>query len=137
MGKYFPVYLRSMDRIMQMTATKTRRGLLAFIAVIFVTPAFCATNPSAHPGTPIEQGFNDMYNLDISDAHHQFDVWEAAHPDDPMGPVYHAAALLFTEFDRLGVLESQLFIDNDRFADCRRCSARLLCNVSSTCALIP
>lgn len=116
------MYLRSMDKMMQMTATKTRRGLLAFIAVILVMPAFCATNLAPHPGTPIEQGFNDMYNLDFSDAHHQFDVWEAAHPDDPMGPVCHAAALLFTEFDRLGVLESQLFTDNDRFADRRKLS---------------
>jgi hypothetical protein len=63
-----------------------------------------------------------MYNLDFSAAHHQFDVWEAAYPDDPMGPVCHAAALLFTEFNRLGVLESQLFTDNDRFDDRRKLS---------------
>jgi hypothetical protein len=111
-----------MDRMMQITKTRTRQGLLSFIAVIFLAPTLCATNTSAHPGTPIEQGFNDMYNLDFSAAHHQFDVWEAAYPDDPMGPVCHAAALLFTEFDRLGVLESQLFTDNDRFDDRRKLS---------------
>lgn len=61
-----------------------------------------------------------MYNLDFSAAHHQFDLWEGAHPADPMGPVCHAAALLFTEFARLGVLESQLFIDDDKFDDRRK-----------------
>ena len=111
-----------MDKTMQITKTKSRQGLLSFIAVIVLAPTLCATSASAHPGTPIEQGFNDMYNLDFSAAHHQFDVWEAAYPDDPMGPVCHAAALLFTEFDRLGVLESQLFTDNDRFVDRRKLS---------------
>jgi hypothetical protein len=101
--------------MIQIMTTKTRQGLLSFIAVVFLTPTLYATSYVAHPGTPIEQGFNDMYNLDFSAAHHQFDEWEAAHPDDPMGPVCHAAALLFTEFDRLGVLESQLFTDNNRF----------------------
>src|SRR3954451_11727927 len=95
--------LRPMDRMMQITTTKLRQGLLSFIAFIFLAPTLCATNASTHPGTPIEQGFNDMYNLDFSAAHHQFDVWEAAYRNDPMGPVGHAAALLFTEFDRLGV----------------------------------
>jgi hypothetical protein len=109
-----------MDGTMQIMTTKTRQGLISFIAVIFLTPTLCATNASVHSGTPIEQGFNDMYNLDFSAAHHQFDVWEAAYPDDPMGPVCHAAALLFTEFDRLGVLESQLFTDNKRFDDRRK-----------------
>ena len=71
---------------MEITTTKTRQGLLSFIAIIFLIPTLCATNASAHPGTPIEQGFNDMYNLDFTAADHQFDVWEAAHPDDPMGP---------------------------------------------------
>ena len=66
--------------------------------------------------------FQRHVHLDFSAAHHQFDVWEAAHPDDPMGPVCHAAALLFMEFDRLGVLESQLFTDNDRFDDRRKLS---------------
>jgi hypothetical protein len=105
---------------MQIKATKTRPRLLSLITVIFLTPTLCGANASAHPGTPIEQGFDNMYNLDFSDAHRQFDLWEATHPDDPMGPVCQATALLFTEFDRLGVLESQLFTDQKRFDDRRK-----------------
>jgi hypothetical protein len=90
--------------MMRITAAKTRPGLLSFIAVIFLIPTLYAANTSAHPGAPIKQGFDSMYNLDFPAAHHQFDLWEAAYPDDPIAPVSQAAALLFTEFDRLGVL---------------------------------
>jgi hypothetical protein len=65
--------------------------------------------------TPIQAGFNSMYNLDFAQAHRNFDAWQHLHPDDPMGPVSHAAAFLFSEFARLGVLETQLFVDDDRF----------------------
>ena len=105
---------------MQIMATKTRPRLLSLIAVIVLIPTLCGADAAAHPRTPVEQGFDNMYNLDFSDAHRQFDLWEAAHPDDPMGPVCQAAALLFTEFDRLGVLESQLFTDDERFDDRRK-----------------
>jgi hypothetical protein len=91
--------------------------LLSLITVLFLA------NPSAHPSTPIEQGFDNMYNLDFSDARRTFDQWESAHPEDPMGPVCQATALLFSEFARLGVLESQLFTDDERFDDRRKLNA--------------
>jgi hypothetical protein len=56
-----------------------------------------------------------MYSLQFEDAHMVFDTWEQTHPDDPMGPVSQAAAYLFAEFDRLHLLEAELFVDNDRF----------------------
>jgi hypothetical protein len=56
-----------------------------------------------------------MYNLDFAAAHRDFDAWQKLYPDDPMGPVSHAAAFLFTEFARLGVLESELYPDDNRF----------------------
>lgn len=72
---------------------------------------------SAYQPTLIEQAFNSMYNLQFQQAHHLIDEWEKQHPDDPMGPVSHAAAFLFDEFDRLGVLESQLFVDDKAYVD--------------------
>ncbi len=69
----------------------------------------------AHAQTAIQQGFNRLYNLDFSGAHQSFDTWEKTHPTDPMGPVSHAADFLFAEFDRLGVLQSQFFIDDNRY----------------------
>lgn len=62
---------------------------------------------------PLERGFQLMYNLDFDHAHSIFEDWEKNHPDDPLGPTSDAADVLFSEFHRLGVLESQFF-ENDR-----------------------
>ncbi|HEV2233715.1 MAG TPA: hypothetical protein VGV68_09975 [Terriglobia bacterium] len=53
-----------------------------------------------------------MYNLQFADAHKTFHDWEKFHPDDPLAPSSDAAAYLFAEFDRLGVLQSELFLDD-------------------------
>ena len=46
-----------------------------------------------------------------------------AHPDDPLGPVSDAAAYLFAEFDRLHVLEFELFVQDSRFQKREKVSA--------------
>src|SRR5690349_7472362 len=56
-----------------------------------------------------------MYDLRFEAAHRTFDEWERKHPDDPMGPVSDAAAHLFSEFDRLKILQSEFFTDNAHF----------------------
>ena len=56
-----------------------------------------------------------MYNLKFREAHLAFQSWERSHPNDPLGPASDAAAYLFGEFDRLGVLQSEFFVDNGRF----------------------
>ena len=62
--------------------------------------------------SPLERGFNGLYNLDFAEAQTNFGNWEKQHPDDPVGPVSEAAGFLFSEFNRLGVLEAQ-FYEND------------------------
>lgn len=64
---------------------------------------------------PLDHGFQLLYNLDFDQAHGIFAQWEQSHPDDPMGPTADAAGLLFSEFHRLGVLESQFFELDKRF----------------------
>src|ERR1700683_2567239 len=59
--------------------------------------------------TELGVGFGRLYNLDFTGAKKDFSSWESLHPDDPVGPVSQAAGFLFSEFDRLGVLEGQLF----------------------------
>jgi len=56
-----------------------------------------------------------MYNLQFDKAHQRFQEWQRTHPADPLGPVSDAAAYLFSEFDRLHILESEFFTNNDRF----------------------
>lgn len=64
---------------------------------------------------PLEAGYSDMYNLQFGAAHGVFQDWEKTHPEDPLGPVSDAAAYLFEEFDRLHVLESELFTNDAAF----------------------
>lgn len=71
----------------------------------------------------LDQGYRHMYNLAFAAAHEAFGAWEQLHPDDPMGPVSDAAAYLFAEFDRLRVLQSELFIDDRRYRDLTRPAA--------------
>lgn len=56
-----------------------------------------------------------MYNLRFDDAHIKFQQWMTLHIDDPMGPVSDAAASLFSEFERLHVIDVELFANQDRF----------------------
>jgi len=71
----------------------------------------------------LDDGYCNMYNLDFTTAHVNFGVWMKNHPEDPLGPVSDAAAFLFSEFDRLGVLDIELFSDDDRFTNRKRPSA--------------
>ncbi len=74
--------------------------------------------PGAGLSTPsaLDQGFAGLYNMDFAGAQKDFSAWQAQHPEDPMGPVSEAAGLLFSEFNRLGVLESQFYANDEAFA---------------------
>ena len=73
--------------------------------------------PSTNEITPLERGFTGLYNLDFAGAQNDFSNWQQQHPKDPLGPVSEAAGYLFSEFNRLGVLESQFFENDAAFAD--------------------
>lgn len=65
----------------------------------------------------LDRGFAGLYNLDFVGAQRDFSAWEKLHPEDPLGPVSEAAGLLFSEFNRLGVLEAQFYENNKAFFD--------------------
>ncbi|WP_263366350.1 TTC39/IML2 family protein [Edaphobacter bradus] len=95
-------------------STLASLALLLFIAI----PTLSASVPFA--GTPLDQGYRDMYDLQFPDAHLKFQQWIDTHPQDPMGPVSDAAAFLFNEFERLHVIDVQLFANQDRFDNRQR-----------------
>ena len=88
------------------------RCLCAALFLLITLPGLAATGVDP---TSLEAGYRQMYNLDFDAAHQTFGAWEQAHPEDPLGPTSNAAAYLFAEFDRLHILESELFVDNQRF----------------------
>ncbi len=65
--------------------------------------------------SPLDTGFQRLYNLDFTSAQHDFSVFEQARPQDPLGPAAEAAACVFSELNRLGVLESRFFTNDSAF----------------------
>jgi hypothetical protein len=72
--------------------------------------------PRAASARPWTLGFSGLYNLDFAGAQKDFAAWQQLHPDDPVGPIREAAAFLFSESNRLGVLEAQFYENDDAFA---------------------
>jgi len=64
---------------------------------------------------PVYSAWLQMYDLKFEEAHQVLKRWQESHPDDCLGPASDAAAYLFSELARLGVLEAELFVDDDRF----------------------
>jgi hypothetical protein len=63
----------------------------------------------------LDAGFHFLYELKPEEAHNQFEAWQKSHPEDPLGSASEAAAYLFEECSRQGVLTSEFFLDNKRF----------------------
>jgi hypothetical protein len=97
-----------------------RRGNLPALTLILALGMGVATASATAPPAnepDIYPGWLDMYDLKFDDAHRAFAIWSEAHPSDPLGPVSEAAAYLFSELARLGALESELFVEDARFAN--------------------
>lgn len=90
---------------------RVRTSIRVLLAAFMLTSAFAF----ADNGTPLDDGYQQMYNLQFDAAHRSFAQWQKLHPEDPLGPVSDAAAYLFAEFDRLHVLQMELFTDDKRF----------------------
>ena len=79
-----------------------------FIAVSCF-PAFGATG-----AVTIDAAVEQMYNFDFPASHEILNQCIAAHPQDPLPYAFRAAADLFYEMDRLGILESEFLVDDKR-----------------------
>lgn len=89
-------------------------SVVALAGLLLCVSSLCfAAQPLS--GNLLDDGYRDMYNLGFADAHAKFQQWMSNHPQDPMGPVSDAAASLFSEFERLKIIDVQLFADQSRF----------------------
>ncbi len=98
-----------------------RRGTQILLCGLLFA-SWCAPGWAASPAAlapSLDNGFRLLYDLNFAEAHQVFTTWQLEHPDDPMGPACEAAGLLFSEFDRLGILESQ-FYESDQAFDARQ-----------------
>jgi hypothetical protein len=95
-----------------------KRRIAIAVGMLFVAGTLIAQGAELTVSVPpLDHGFHLLYNLDFDSAHHVFADYERSHPDDPLGPTSDAAGLLFSEFHRLGILESQFFEDDKKFDD--------------------
>jgi len=102
-----------------LTAAPPTSLTAALLLILLLSPlGLRAATPLG--GNPIDDGYHDMYNLQFLAAHLKFQQWIATHPQDPMGPVSDAAAWLFGEFDRLHIIDVELFADQNRFDNRQR-----------------
>ncbi len=81
-----------------------------------------ALGDGASPVSSLDDAYRDMYNLQFDAAHQAVHEWERAHPASPLGPAADAAAHLFTEFERLHVLQSEFFAEDSKFLTQHRLS---------------
>lgn len=87
----------------------------SWLVLPLVASLLCVTpRARADLSTPeIDRAFTRMYNTDFRGAHESIDRYVSAQPADPLGYAVRASAYLFSELDRLGILESEFF-GNDK-----------------------
>jgi hypothetical protein len=79
-----------------------------------------ASNSALSPHTAIDLALSRMYNCDFAGAQAIIVEEIRKHPDDPLFYAFRASALLFSEFDRMQVLEQDFFVDDDIVTDRKR-----------------
>jgi len=76
-----------------------------------------ATPATPVPATAIDHAFSRIYNLDFSGSFALLDEHARQDPEDPLTPAVRAVTLLFMELQRLHVLESRFFLNDDNMVD--------------------
>lgn len=96
------------------------RGVAILLLLVGFWGARCVAADLPTAPLTLESGFQSLYDLNFDRAQQVFVSWEQQHPNDPLGSAAQAAGLLFAEFNRLGVLESQFYTDDRAFAARRK-----------------
>jgi len=105
-------YSLSRSLVCSLLCTTLMAGILdgrAALAAFGQTPTVALRVPE------LDAGFHLLYELKFEEARNHFEAWQKSHPEDPLGSASEAAAYLFEECYRQGVLTSEFFLDNKRF----------------------
>ena len=98
---------------------RARKAAIFALCMGFPLLALPQTSQLTHPPA-LDAGFHSMYDVQFAEAHAVFAEYMRQHPQDPMGPVSDAAAYLFSEFHRTGVLDMDLFTSNSNYLHRRK-----------------
>jgi hypothetical protein len=89
--------------------------MLRYLAVAAV---LCLPALGASDG--MELAITRMYDFDFAGSHQALDSYIAAHPEEALPYGFRASAYLFSELDRLGILESEFLSDDEKIAEKRK-----------------
>jgi hypothetical protein len=88
------------------------------LALLAVTAAGgCAAQPAANGPDAIQRALTRLYNFDFPGTHAILNRQIAENPSDSLAYGMRASAYLFTELDRLSILEAEFLGDDDRIID--------------------
>jgi hypothetical protein len=73
--------------------------------------------PALASGEGLEDAITRMYDFDFPGSHQILDKYIAAHPNEPLPYAFRASAHLFFEMDRMGILESEFLVDDEKIAE--------------------
>ncbi|NLI47332.1 MAG: hypothetical protein GX414_09515 [Acidobacteria bacterium] len=100
-----------------------RRPLRRFAATILllwlgaVTGRAANPDPALPPDTPIDRAFRHLYNFDFAGSLAVLHDAERTQPDNPLVHSVRAGTYLFMEMDRLKILETRFFLNDDNLVD--------------------
>jgi hypothetical protein len=112
--------------MMRQNASKILRSLLTAgprLGIVFSLALGAAQAASINTPASLDVGFRRLYDLDFPGAQREFESWERVNEQNSMGPTSEAAGILFSEFNRLGVLEAQFYENDSVFAARKRYQA--------------
>src|SRR5260370_12942203 len=93
-----------------------RVTILTLLSILMAPSAMLANcQLGVEAASHLDAGFDSLYDLNFNAAQAQFSDWKARYPNDPLAPAAAASGYLVQEFDRLGVLQSELFRDAQAF----------------------
>lgn len=91
------------------------------LALLLLALAFSASAQATVVIAPsVERAFERLYNFDFPAAHAALDAYQAEQPEDPLGFAVRGAVYLFYELDRLGILRTEFFRDDEQISGKRR-----------------
>jgi hypothetical protein len=86
-------------------------------------PPILAAAPTA-PSVSLDHVFQRLYNFDFASAHAALDDYSRVCPDDPLGWSVRAAAYVLAELDRLHILQTDFFMDDEKLVDDREATMK-------------
>ena len=83
------------------------------VALCWAVPALAQDTADDDP-TSLDRVFARMYNVDFAAAHDLLDARAEAHPEDPLNYSVRAVAEFYAEMQRLNILETEFFLDDEK-----------------------